>query len=183
MKKTNVVKLLTFLSHAYAQRMKFPLKGQKQTEMMVEVWHEFLERYEDRLILTAAKKLAVNNSDWPPSVGAIVKEAEDIVTPAEDKITGDEAWKLVLKAVRKYGYYKPDEGMNSLPEKVQEAVKNFGGFRAICHSKANSSYVRKQFVEIYDSIAERYRKYNYLPESVKENLKKLNDDCDQNYLE
>lgn len=183
MKKTNVVKLLTYLSSAYPAKMKFPLSGQEETKLMLEVWYDFLEEYDDNLVLIAAKKLIVNSPDWPPTIGNVVKEVEDIIRPAEEKISGAEAWKLVLRAVRVYGYYRSEEAMKSLPEKVQEAVKNFGGFASICHSEANSTFVRKQFIDIYINIDKRYKENNYLPEPIRKRLKLLEKNSDDNLIE
>ena len=89
--------------------------------------------------------------------------------PDEAKITAGEAWYLALKAVRKYGYYNSNEGMASLPESVREAVRNFGGFASLCHSKDNE-YVKNRFLKIYQEVNSKRKDSAYLPRPFKEKL-------------
>ncbi|MCC3146063.1 hypothetical protein LJ207_12150, partial [Halanaerobium sp. Z-7514] len=78
MTKNNIIELLSYLSSCYSNRLKFPKSDKRENQMMVEVWHDFLKYYDQELINLAVKKLVINNSKWPPSVGEIIKEVKNI---------------------------------------------------------------------------------------------------------
>jgi len=136
---------------------------------MIEVWYDLLQYYEYQLIVAALKKLIINRPQWPPTPGEIVKEAESLKLPDQARITAGEAWYLTLEAVHKYGYYKPKEGMEFLPPAVREAVRNFGGFAALCHSQ-DTSYVKNQFIRLFEEVEVKKKDTVYLPKPFKKNL-------------
>jgi hypothetical protein len=170
MDKQQVIKLLTYLSNCYNNKFKFPKADQQANQMKIEVWHDLLKYYDNELVTAAAKKKILNDSSWPPSVGEIVHQVELITQSPEDRISAGMAWNMVLKAVRKYGYYKPKEAMQSLPPKVREAVEHFGGFNAVCHSKENDSYAKTHFHKLYKEVIRHNKDMQYLPEKFKEEL-------------
>jgi hypothetical protein len=79
------------------------------------------------------------------------------------------AWYLATKAVHQYGYYNSQKGMDSLPDSVREAVRNFGGFAALCHSK-DDSFTKNQFIKIYQEVYLKNEDTAYLPPAFKEKL-------------
>jgi hypothetical protein len=170
MNKQHIIELLTYLSNCYSGKFKFPKPDQRNNQMLINDWHDLLKYYSVELVNKAAKKLVVNNHDWPPSVGAIVHEIELIKQPPENRITAGMAWKLVMKAVRKYGYYKPKEAMESLPPKVRATVEHFGGFAEICHTKENDSFVKNHFHKLYNEVTRYDKDLQYLPEEFRQEL-------------
>lgn len=169
MEKSEIIKILSYLNNCYGNRFKFPKENDPASTMMVEVWHDFLKYYQYQLVSAAVKKLIINQPKWPPTPGEIAKEVEMIKLPAEAKITAGEAWHLALKAVHSYGYYNSRKGMESLPECVREAVRNFGGFAALCHSEDNN-YVKSSFMKIFKEVALKDQENRYLPKPFKEQL-------------
>lgn len=170
MKKSEVIKILSYLNNCYSNRFKFPKENDDQAdEMMIKVWHDLLKHYQYQLVVAAVKKLIINQPKWPPTPGEIVQEVEMLKLPDEAKITAGEAWFLAIEAVRKHGYYNSKEGMDSLPDSVREAVRNFGGFAALCHSEDNN-YVKDRFIKIYQEIDLRNKETLYLPEPFKKKL-------------
>lgn len=59
--------------------------------------------------------------------------------------------------------------MDSLPDSVKEAVRNFGGFLAHCHSK-NDGFTKNQFMKIYQEVHLKNEDTAYLPPAFKEKL-------------
>ena len=172
MEKSECIKILSYLNNCYNNRFKFPKPNDKdgtRTKLMVEVWFDLLQYYEYQLVAAALKKLIINRPQWPPTPGEIVKEAEKLKLPDQARITGGEAWYLALEAVRKYGYYNPKEGMESLPPAVREAVRNFGGFAALCHSQDNN-FVKNQFIKIFEEVELKRKDTAYLPKPFKKKL-------------
>ncbi|ADQ13713.1 replicative helicase loader/inhibitor [Halanaerobium hydrogeniformans] len=170
MTKNNIIELLSYLSNCYSGRMKFPKSDKRENKMMVEVWYDFLKSYDREIIDLAAKKLVINNSKWPPSVGEIIKEVKNLQKAPEEKLSPGMAWSLVLSAVRKYGYYNSKEGMESLPPKVRETVEHYGGFASICHSEENNVYVKNQFFRLFKEVNRHNRDLEYLPPGLKKEL-------------
>lgn len=170
MKKSECIKILSYLSNYYNNRFQFPKNNDDDgTEMMIEIWFDLLQYYNYPLAAETLKKLVINHSEWPPTPGDLIKEIEKAKMPKEAKIPSSEAWHLALQAVRKYGYYNPKEGMDSLPPTVREAVRNFGGFTALCHSQDNS-YVKSQFMKIYQEVKLKNEETAYLPAAFQEKL-------------
>jgi len=170
MQKSECIKILSYLNNCYNNRFKFPKPNDDPgTQMMIEVWYDLLKYYKYQLVAAAVKKLIINQAQWPPTPGEIVKEIENLKTPESAKISGGEAWYLALKAVRKYGYYNSRQGMESLPPAVREAVRNFGGFAALCRSQ-ETSYVKNQFIKIYQEVNFKRKDTAYLPRPFKEKL-------------
>lgn len=176
MQKNEVIKLLKYLSDCYPNKFKFPKENKTETQMIIEVWYDFLQYYDYKISAKAAKKLVIIDGKWPPSVGQIVREVKKIKEAEEDRITAGMAWKMVLDAVRKYGYYKPIKAMNSLPPKVQQAVEHFGGYNVICHSRENDPFVRTQFFRLYNEVNRHKRDLDYLPEEFRREILLLSDD-------
>jgi hypothetical protein len=170
MQKKEVVQLLSYLNCCYQQSFKYPKKDAKESKLILEVWFDFLQYYEQELVFRIVKKIVINHNSYPPQIGEIVREIECSKLKAEDKISAGKAWALVLKAVHKFGYYRPGAGMDSLPETVKKAVEQFGGFTVICHSQSNSTYVRSQFMQIYQNLKREKEEYQLLPEALEREL-------------
>ena len=170
MQKSECIKLLSYLNNCYNNRFIFPKPNDKPaTDLMVEVWFDLLRYYQYQLVVAALKKLIINQPEWPPTPGEIVREVEKLMLPEDAKISAGEAWYLALEAVRKYGYYNSKEGMESLPPAVREAVRNFGGFTALCHSQ-DTSYVKNQFIKLYQEVELKRKDTAYLPKPFKKKL-------------
>lgn len=172
MQKKEVVKLLSYLNCCYQQTFKYPKEDAKESKLILEVWFDFLQYYEKEVVFKIVKRLVINHKNYPPQIGEIVKEIESSKLKAVDKISASKAWSLVLKAVRKFGYYRPTKAMDSLPATVKKAVEEFGGFAAICHSQCNNTYVRAQFMKTYQNLKKEREKYQLLPEALETKLLK-----------
>jgi len=172
MEKSECIKILSYLNNCYNNRFKFPKANDKDgtaTKLMVEVWYDLLQYYEYQLVVAALKKLIINRPQWPPTPGEIVQVAEKLMLPDASKISAGEAWYLALEAVHKHGYYNCKDGMDSLPPAVREAVRNFGGFAAFCHSQ-DTSFVKNQFIKIYQEVELKRKDTAYLPKPFKKKL-------------
>lgn len=175
MNRTDLVKVLTFISNSYPGKFKYPLDSREETKFFTETWYSFLGDYDYQLVRTAVKKLIINKASWPPAVGELVHEIESLTTAAVDKISAGEAWQLALEAVRKYGYYQAGQAMASLPSLVQKTIQCYGGFTAVCHSEIHSSFARQNFMKIYQELASKKENEELLPPSLKKETKALAD--------
>ncbi|MFW5804867.1 MAG: replicative helicase loader/inhibitor [bacterium] len=173
MNKTELLKVLTFISNSYSNKFKFPKDNQEENKILIETWYSFLHDYDYEVVKVAVKKIVVNKPQWPPTVGELVNAIEDLSQPEENKITGGEAWSMALEAVRKYGYYDMKGGMESLPPLIRKTIECFGGYGALCHSKTNDSYARQNFISIYEELSKKRAVNELLPPSIKKESKQL----------
>lgn len=138
MTKEEFLKAMTFLGTAYNKEF---------TPDQVGVWYGFFETDNFDKFKGAIAAL-IPTSKFLPSI-ADLKSAMADHDLAE--LTADQAWDQVLTAIRKYGFYRSEEAMASLPELTQRAVKNLGGFQAICQSESGE-WLRKDFASVYNSF-------------------------------
>jgi len=74
MKKAELIKVLVFLSNAYPRKFKFPLKTKRDNKEFIETWYDFLGDYDYLTVKNTAKKLIIRKTEWPPTLGEVVKE-------------------------------------------------------------------------------------------------------------
>lgn len=119
-----------------------------------------LEAYYDLLndipfaALKAACKRAIQEQkdNWLPSVGAIRSHASEVINGQLPQYADE--WETVRKAIQRFGWPRPVEGMASLSPLAQHAVKAIGGWMAICDSE-NPSIIGAQFRTAYEAAARR----------------------------
>ena len=138
----------------------------------VDAWHDLLCDLDYKIALAAAKKV-VAESDIPalPAVGKIRKAALDLQNG--DNITAPEAWGMVVKAVKYYGYYNETKVMSELPPNVTQVVR-WMGWQEICHSN-NPDVIRAQFMRMYEIYCKREQEIKILPSTVKNLFKTISE--------
>jgi hypothetical protein len=124
--------------------------------------------------LEVAVKRALLESQYPviPPVGVLRKLATEALQGADRLPDPGEAWGIVSKAIRQYGYFRPEEGLASLPEFLRRAVHSMGGWGALCNS-TEPEIVRAQFRMAYESLAQREHRELLLPAPLKGELAKI----------
>ena len=85
----------------------------------------------------------------------------------------DDAWGMVLKAVRTYGYMREAEALESFPEPCRTVVKNIG-WQNICQSE-NLVAERAFFRDSYGAKSAARKKENVLPEECRNQRKQLDE--------
>lgn len=142
----------------------FPHVAEKDMSNTATLWKEMLSDIPFDVAKAAIVKVLATAKFWP-TVAEIRESASQLTNP--QILTPAEAWGLVVQANDMYGYYRPIEGMESLPPLVQTAVRAMGGFRDICMSE-NPGVTRGQFMKIFEQYAAREKEMAVLPESVRE---------------
>lgn len=142
----------------------FPNMQERDMRPTANLWRELLSDIPFEVAKTAIVKVLVTTKFWP-TVAEIREAAVSLTSP--QILSPAEAWALVEQANDRYGYYKPIEGMQSLPPAVQEAVKAMGGFREVCASE-NPGVTRGQFLKMYEQFAAREKEMAVLPANVRE---------------
>jgi hypothetical protein len=131
----------------------------------MELWYQMLQDIPYDVAVAALKKW-VSLNKWSPSVADIRELSVGVkgVTVNE----WEEEWDKVTDAIAKYGYYRTEEALETLPELTRTIVKRLG-FRNLCMSE-NISIERANFRDIYNREAEKVKQQNVLSESLKSEI-------------
>lgn len=144
MNKEDFIKGMKLLSLAYSKEI---------NQDMLEVWYSMLHQYTTEQFSQAVQEL-IKTEKFFPSIAHITeqisKQEMEYFPSAEDE------WNLVREAVRKYGSYRIPEAMNSFKPYTRKIVEHIGFFN-ICQATAEEQkWNRKEFIEEYDSLKDKY---------------------------
>lgn len=98
-----------------------------------------------------------------PQVGTLRKLAAEAMTPTAC-VPAVEAWGIVRRAIRTWGYARGEDALASLPPVVRRAVECLG-WRELCDA-TNTEVVRAQFERNYATLLQREERERLLPENV-----------------
>ena len=143
MKKEQFVKGITFLAIAYNKEM---------TQEQTEVWYDFFKNDDYEAFRSAVKRI-IPKKQFMPSIAELKQELVHITNPVL-QLNVDEEWGKVLEAIRKYGYYRSLEALDSLNEYTRKIVLMIG-WRRLCTSE-NIEWERKTFKELFNNKQENY---------------------------
>lgn len=120
------------------------------TQEQIAIWYQFFEADSFDAFRNAIKLICTTSKFFPT-----VAEIKAAMADGDLKeLTADQAWDQVLAAITKYGYYRADEAMKSLPDLTASAVRNLGGFQHICSAEMNE-WLRKDFIKVYEDMKTR----------------------------
>lgn len=140
--------------------------GHRFDEMKLEVWFDVLGDIPADSVKAAARRCLQEFEGGWPQPATIRRMAIEF---GQGVIDGaDQAWERVVSAVRSFGSYQPQEGMKSLDELTQSAVRACGGFLWACEiNPANRQILASQFRKAYEAAAERKQRGRQLTDDVK----------------
>lgn len=127
----------------------------------VNVWYKLLEDIDFTVANVAIQKYMLTQK-FPPTIADIREMAATVENG--DKPLWSDGWDKVLRAVKKYGSYRPVEAMESLDDITREAVKRLG-YIELCKSE-NIMADRAQFRMIFEQLADRRQKNSQLSVSL-----------------
>ena len=154
-----------FAAFAMALKTYYPKEALLPNEQAVDLWFIQLKDLDYRLVETVLNKwVAVNK--YSPTIADIREEAASIC--AGDLPDWAEGWEQVLKAISKFGMYRPQEALESMDAITRLCVERLG-FVNLCLSE-NISADRANFRKIYEAYAERQKRENQIPASTKERI-------------
>ena len=161
MTRDETLKLLFLIRELYPG--KFPEMGKDQLRATAVTWQSVLDDIDFSLAQMALKR-HVSLSPFPPAVSEIRESAAALRDP-DSGITGDQAWRLVLDAVREYGYARKDKAIASLPAQVRKMAERW--FDEIGMTENETlGVIRGQFIKAWETNAARDREMAQLPPAV-----------------
>lgn len=102
---------------------------------------------------------------FPPNIAEIRKLC--IERCKKSVLSFDDAWGVVQKAMRDYGFYNPQKAFDTMDELTLSVVKNLG-WSNLCRSE-NPEASRANFRMAYEAKAKEAQNSNQLPEFVAKN--------------
>jgi len=156
MTKGDVVKLISAISVLYP---KYKPAGKEELELKINMYFSLLRNVEKEVAWLSLQKWAVESS-FPPTIHDLLQKSLEIKN-TEYRLTVAEAWKQVMNAIEKYGYYQEEEAMKVLDPVVREIVKSMG-FKQLCVSENNMAD-RAHFIKLFETHIKSKKKEALLP--------------------
>ena len=154
-----------FLIIAKTIKTFYPDKNIIQTNEEATLWYEMLKDIEYDAASAAVKRW-VSLNKWCPTI-ADIRELSTVVK-GNTVNEWEEEWDKVIDAVHRYGYTRPEEALNSLPDMTRNIVKRLG-YKTICMSE-NISIERANFRDVYNREADKQREQNILSKDLKSEI-------------
>ena len=137
-----------------------PSWQEKEIKPTVLLWERmFADVPRDKFEKALMKVLA--RSEYFPTVAAISK-----ALTVESDLTPVEAWGEVQKAIRFYGYVRPEQALNSLSPLARRVADSIGWLN-LCSSE-EPDVLRGQFMNHYATLTQRAKDMAVLPKEVRE---------------
>lgn len=137
-----------------------------EVEKTIKAWSSIFQSFDDAQVKQAVQMYIVSDEKgFAPSAGQIISNIRTMTE--KPKLNGNEAWSLVLKAI-KNGTYGSEEEYEKLPRAVQKAVGTPQQIKWWATDEDfNEGVEKSHFIKIYQAESERERQYERLSESEK----------------
>ena len=137
----------------------------------MDIWYILIGDIPYEQCKNAVRQLMAT-SNFFPSAAEIRRLCTQMEYP--EVLSTDDAWGMVLKAVRAYGYMQETAALESLPEPCRTVVKNIG-WQNICRSE-NIMAERAFFRDSYGPKIQEMKRVEALPPGIRqENRQRLDD--------
>lgn len=137
----------------------------------MELWYQQLKDLDYKISSIALSKWVATNK-WSPTI-ADLRETYAGIRYGEP-MSWSEGWDRTVKAIKKYGYMRETEALESLDETTREVVKRLGYF-SLCASE-NLSADRANFRMVFEQIAQKRKTDELIPSGIKKLVKQMTKD-------
>lgn len=153
-----------FATLAIAMKSAYPASKILEDNASMDFWFMMLQDIDYKVAENAIAEHICTNI-YPPNIAEIRKLCADRMQ--KTVLPFDEAWGVVQKALRDYGFYNPEKAFATMDELTLSVVKNLGWSR-LCMSE-NPTADRANFREAYEAKAKKVQNNMQLPEFVAKN--------------
>lgn len=162
-----------FSLFASALRTYYSKENLLPNSQAMELWFRQLQDIPFPVAEAALNKWVATNK-WSPSIAEIRELAAEI---KNGKLPDwGEAWEETCKAIKRFGFYRPKEAIESLSPLTRKTVERLG-FTNLCLSE-NPTADRANFRQCYETVAKREQENNVLPLPLQETIKQLSGNLD-----
>lgn len=157
-----------FAVFASALRTYYSKENLLPNSQAAELWFRQLQDIPFPIAEATLNKWVATNK-WSPSIAEIRALAAEI---KNGKLPDwGEAWEETCKAIKRFGFYRPKEALESLSPLTRKTVERLG-FTNLCLSE-NPTADRANFRQCYETVAKREHENNVLPLPLQETIKQL----------
>ena len=127
------------------------------TQTAFDMWYESLKDLSYNQVAYAAK-MYIQTNHFPPRPSDLRTIIADCKTTQMDY---GEGWNEVQTAIRRYGYMREQEALDSMSDITREVVKRLG-FQNLCMSPEGDQTNRANFRMIFQQLQEREKQHAVL---------------------
>lgn len=139
MTKEDFAKGMKLLSLAYTKEV---------SQEQIEVWYSILGNYTAEEFSQAVQDL-IKTERYMPSIAQITESIAK--QHIGDYPSAEDEWNCVKDAIRKIGFYRQEEALNSLKPFTREIVERIG-FTNLCMADQDQQvWNRKEFIDTYNN--------------------------------
>lgn len=172
MNKQETIQIITLLAGNYN---KIAEKTKEQKQMMLNTWHECLNDLDYKLVLQAVKKTIIE-SEYPPTIHEVRKNAIEIINPTENDALNkwNECYKMICS-----GTYMTQEQFDSHSEVCKKFIGSINQLRAYAtNPDFNMDVVRSNFLKQHEILVQREKENKILPEKMQIMIEKIKNQTD-----
>ena len=137
-----------------------------EDKAMLRFWYESLSDIPMQVLKVGIHKL-IAQEEFYPNIAKIRKTCAEVINGPE--IDETEAWGMVQRAIRNYGYARVNEALTSLPVEVVHAIQAMGGWAELCASE-NIEADRAHFYRTMKTINKRKQDENVLSIALQQQM-------------
>lgn len=156
MNKKEIINLLAIAT------ANFPTLQEKDMKPTAILWEKSLSDVDYKTAEAAVLKV-LSTSKFFPTLAEIREAIAQLTQPRQ--LDAMEAWGLIIEAIRKYGYSRQREALDSLPEDVAGMVKRFTWWE-LCMSESPET-LRAQFRMAWETQSKRKKEMSALPTEIR----------------
>ncbi|AEE95309.1 replicative helicase loader/inhibitor [Mahella australiensis] len=148
----------------------YPKFGIDNSGITLNVWYSMLGDLPYQAVQAAVQRHILENP-FPPSIADIRRLTVELLTPPDKRVDANDAWGQVVRAIRMYGIYRPQEALDSMAPDVAAVIKAMG-WEEICLSD-NLNVIRGQFLKLYERKTAAIQRERLLPDSLRAQIAAL----------
>lgn len=147
--KKDIVDTITLLKMTYPGALKD--LQEDELKMMVNIWYEDFKNTPKEDFNKAIQEIRYTNKFFP----SIADIKEKVAKGNVNLPLAEDEWQEVINSIRKYGYYRQEQALESLNPYTRK-ITQYIGFERICMaSPEEQKWNKKNFIEEYNSLKDK----------------------------
>ncbi len=168
MKRSDTMRIMAIIKQVYPRY--YAEQTREDLEVAVNLWTDLFAEDDGKLVYAAVKAfIASDTKGFPPSIGQIREKLVKLQNP--DALSENEAWALVLKAIRNSAYHAAEE-YAKLPPDIQRVVHHPSMLKswAMTADDEVQTVVASNFMRSYRARMKTAQEYLAMPPGIREML-------------
>jgi hypothetical protein len=162
MERNETAKLIALIMANYSEGL-LPSGWTSNSQNAVNTWHALLNDLPFDAVKASVLKHMMTN-EYPPTVAHIRGEIANMITSIE---TADEAWGMVQKAIRQFGYVNKAGALAMLPDTARIIVERFGWDYYCQMPVDDASTYYAQFRQAYQGQSMKRKELAQVPDYIR----------------